>query len=270
VDRARGARARGAARRRRPAPDREDGGGLSVPRAALAAACCLLVFGPACTNLTTDLTRPVAIEFVTQASPFVEVNDTLPLVVRVLDRAGDSIPGAPVSLLVLDTAALGLDSAHQAVFGRAPATSARVVAVSGSLRSDPLSLRVPAGHADSLAVSGPSALSVGATDSLSGSLTVTVLDLTTTPGTAAPLTARPVRFAIVQPAYPSRDSAAALLRSDSLGQTVVTAADGTAAATLKRKSGASWPDSLIVEASVRRSSGVALRGSPVRFVVRVQ
>jgi hypothetical protein len=30
---------------------------------------------------------PVAIAFVTQTSPFVEVNDTLPLTVRVLDRA---------------------------------------------------------------------------------------------------------------------------------------------------------------------------------------
>jgi hypothetical protein len=207
---------------------------------------------------------------VTLANPFVEVNDTLPLVVRVLDRAGDSIAGAPVSLVVIDTASLGLDSAHNAVIGRAPATSAKVVAVSGSLRSDPLSLRVPSGHADSLAVIGPSALSVGATDSLSGSLTVTVLDLTTTPGTAAPLGERPVRFAIVQPAYVSRDSAKAVLRNDSLGQTVTTiTASGTAAATVKRK-GAGQPDSVVVEASVRRSSGAAVRGSPVRFIVRFQ
>jgi len=199
----------------------------------------------------------------------VEVNDTLRLVVRILDRAGDSVPGAPVSLVVIDTASLGLDSAHNAVFGRAPATSAKVVAVSGSLRSDPLSLRVPAGHADSLAASGPSALSVGASDSLSGSLTVTVLDLTTTPGTAAPLGERPVRFAIVHPAYANRDSAKATLRSDSLGQSVTTTAAGTAATTVKRR-GAGQPDSVVVEASVRRSSGAAIRGSPVRFVVRFQ
>jgi hypothetical protein len=213
---------------------------------------------------------PVAIAFVTQTSPFVEVNDTLPLTVRVLDRAGDSVPGAPVSLVVVDTAYLRLDSAHNAVIGRAPATSAKVVAVSGSLRSDPLSLRVLAGHADSLATSGPSALSVGATDSLSGSLTVTVLDLTTTPGTATPLGERLVRFAIVQPAYVSRDSAQAVLRNDSLGQTVTTVATaGTATAIVKRR-GASQPDSVVVEASARRSSGVALRGSPVRFVVHFQ
>lgn len=197
------------------------------------------------------------------------MNDTLPLVVRVLDRRGDSIPGAPVVLVVIDTAFLGLDSAHNAVIGRAPATSAKVVAVSGSLHSDPLALWVPSGHADSLAIAGPSALSVGAADSLSGSLTVTVLDLTTTPGTAAPLAGRPVRFAIVQPAYVSRDSATALLRNDSLGQTVTTSAAGTAAATVKRR-GAGQPDSLVVDASVRRSSGAAIRGSPVRFVVRFQ
>jgi hypothetical protein len=208
---------------------------------------------------------PVAIEFVTQASPFVEVDDTLPLLVRVLDRGGDSLPGAPVRLLVIDTAYLALDSARNAVIGRAPATAARV----GALRSDPLTLRVPDGHADSLAVSGPSALSVGAADSLSESLTVTVLDLTTTPGTAAPLGERPVRFAIVLPAYVSRDSATVVLQNDSLGRTVTTAADGTAATTVKRR-GTGQPDSVVVEAAVRRSSGAAIGGSPVRFVVRFQ
>ena len=210
---------------------------------------------------------PVAIEFVTQANPWVEVNDTLPLAVRVLDRAGDSIPGAPVSLVVIDTVSLGLDSAHNAVIGRDTATSARVVAVSGSLRSAPLSLRVPAGHADSLAASGPATLIVGAADSLSGSLTVRVLDLTTTPGAAAPLVGRFVRFALVLPAYFSRDSATAALGNDSLGQTMTTIAAGTAAATVKRR-GSGQPDSVVVEASVRRSSGAAIRGSPVRFVVR--
>jgi hypothetical protein len=228
------------------------------------------LLGPACSNLTTDLSLPVAVEFVTQASPFVEVNDTLRLAVRVLDRAGDSIPGAPVALLVVDTAYLALDSVAHAVIGRAPATAARVVAVSGSLRSDPLALRVPAGHADSLALSGPSALSVAAADSLSGSLTVTVLDRTTTPGTAAPLATRPVRFTITLPANVSRDSARALLRNDSLGQSVTTGTDGTATAILRRTASAAWPDSVVVEASLRRSSGAAIRGSPVRFVVRLQ
>lgn len=198
------------------------------------------------------------------------MNDTLVLAVRVLDRAGDSLPDAPISLVVIDTAYLTLDSARQAVIGRDTTTSAKVVAVSGSLRSDPLVLRVPAGHADSLAASGPSALIVGAADSLSGPLTVTVLDLTTTPGSAAPLANRLVRFAIVQPAYVSRDSAQAVLQNDSLGQSMTTIATaGTATATVKRR-GASQPDSVVVEASVRRSSGAAIRGSPVRFIVRFQ
>jgi hypothetical protein len=225
--------------------------------------------GPACTDLTTDLTVPVAIEFVTQASPFVEVGDTLPLVVRVLDRGGDSIPGAPATLAVIDTAYLALDGTGLAVIGRDTTPSARVVALSGNLRSDPLTLRVPAGHADSLAVAGPSAQSVGAADSLSGPLTASVFDLTTTPGTAAPLAGRAVRFVIVQPVFASRDSATAVLGDDSLGQSITTAVAGTAAATVKRR-GTGQPDSVIVEATVRRSSGAALRGSPVRFVVRFQ
>lgn len=202
------------------------------------------------------------------ASPSVEESDTLPLVVRVLDRAGDSVPGAVVTLIILDTAALRVDSAGAGVIGRVPAAAARVVAAAGNLRSDPLSIRVLAA-ADSIGPTGSAVLTVAAADSQSGPLAAAVQDLTTTPGQAAPLGGRPVRYSIVFPAFADLASATAVLGNDSLAATVLTAAGGTASVVVKRR-GATQPDSAVVLASAVRGTGVSVPGSPVRFVVRFQ
>jgi hypothetical protein len=237
-------------------------------RAAALAAWSLTLLAAACTHLTTDLKAPVAIEFVAFTYPFVEVGDTLPLHVRVLDRAGDSIPGAPVELVVLDTAKLLVDSADLAVIGRdtTGTTPARVVAVSGNLRSSPFSIRVPPGHADSLVLAGAAVDTVAPGDSVSAPFAVAVVDLTSTPGTADSLPDRVVRFTIVDPVFGAADTATVRLPDDSLGQTVLTGAAGTASVTVKRKRGVP-PDSVVVQAVATRSSGTALPGSPVRFVV---
>lgn len=199
-----------------------------------------------------------------------EVGDTLRLRARVLDRGGDTIAGATIVLAVVDTAYLALDSADFAVIGRADTTSARVVALAGSLRSDPLVIRVPAGHADSLALVGPSTDTLSATDTVSTALKVEVLDLTTTPGTPTPLTDRSVRFTVVDPVFGRADTATVRFANDSLGQTVRTVgSDSTATVAFRRRRGAP-PDSAVVQAVATRSSGAPLRGSPVRFVVRFQ
>jgi hypothetical protein len=205
---------------------------------------------------------------VAPASPSVEESDTLPLVVRVLDRAGDSVTGAVVTLIVLDTAALRVDSAGVGVIGRVPATAARVVAFSGALRSDPLSIRVLAA-ADSIGATGVVALTVAAADSQSGPLATAVLDLTTTTGQAAPLSSRPVRYSIVFPVFVDLSSATAVLGNDSLDATVLTATGGTTSVVVKRR-GAAQPDSAVVLASAVRGTGATVTGSPVRFVVRFQ
>jgi hypothetical protein len=237
-------------------------------RAAALAAWSLTLLAAACTHLTTDLNAPVAIEFVALTYPFVEVGDTLPLHVRVLDRAGDSIPGAPVQLVVLDTTKLLVDGSGLAVIGldTTGAGAARVVAVSGRLRSSPFSIRVPVGHADSLVPTGVGVDTVASADSVSAPFTVAVLDLTTTPGSADSLPDRPVRFTIVDPVFGAADTATVRLPDDSLGQTVLTGTSGTASVTVKRKRGLQ-PDSVVVQAVATRSSGAALPGSPVRFVV---
>ena len=202
--------------------------------------------------------------------PYVEVGDTLRLQVRVLDRGGDSVAGVAVRLAVLDTAYLAVDSADLAVIGRADTTTARVVALAGAIRSDPLTIRVPAGHADSLARVSPAADTLVATDTVSALLKVRVLDLTTAPDTAGPLLDRSVRFTVVDPVFPRTDTATVRFANDSLGQTVRTGgSDSTATVTFRRRRGVP-PDSVVVQAAATRSSGAALRGSPVRFVVRFQ
>ena len=202
------------------------------------------------------------------AYPFVEVGDTLPLRVRVLDRAGDSIPGAPVQLVVLDTAKLLVDSADLAVIGRdtTGATPARVVAYSGNLRSSPFSIRVPPGHADTLVLASVAVDTVAPTDSVSVPFAVAVLDRTTTPGAADSLPNRVVRFTIVEPVFGRADTATVRLPDDSLGQTVLTGTTGTASVTVRHRRG-ERPDSVVVHAVATRSSGTALPGSPERFVV---
>jgi len=207
---------------------------------------------------------------VTLADPFVEVGDTLRLRARVLDRGGDTVPGATVVLAVVDTAYLALDSADFAVIGKATSTGAKVVALAGSLRSDPLSIRVPAGHADSLALVGAATDTLSATDTVSALLKAEVLDLTTTPGTASPLADRSVRFTVVDPVFARADTATVRFANDSLGQTVRTGgSDSTATVALRRRRGVP-PDSVVVQAAATHSSGAPLRGSPVRFTVRFQ
>lgn len=197
-----------------------------------------------------------------------EEHDTLRLVVRVFDRGGDSIPGAAIRLVVLDTALLAVDSADQAVVGLKPGSNARVVAMSGSLRSDPLAIQVLA-TADSVAATGAAVDTLTGSDSASAPLAVTLLDLHSVPGQATPLANRPVTFAIVQPVFASRDSATAVLGNDSLTARTTTAAGGVASVTVKRRGkGAVQPDSVVVQATARRASGAAVPGSPVRFVVR--
>jgi hypothetical protein len=131
-------------------------------------------------------------------------------------------------------------------------------------------IRVPAGHADSVALVGSSTDTLSASDTVSTSLKVKVLDLTTTPGTPTALLDRSVRFTVVEPVFGRADTATVRFADDSLGQTVRTGgSDATATVAFRRRRGVP-PDSAVVQAVANRSSGVPLRGSPVRFVVRFQ
>ena len=111
----------------------------------------LLCAVSACTGLTVGNT-PVAIEFV-QPPASITVGQTDTLHIRVLDRSGDSLPGAPIVVMSLDTHFLRVDSLP----GQPPAIgwtvtglttdsahsiAARVVATTGKLQSIPLVITV--------------------------------------------------------------------------------------------------------------------------------
>ncbi len=100
----------------------------------------LVILGSACKGFTEGRDQPVAIEFV-GVPDSIAVGDTMPVPVRVLNRAGDSIPGAPVTLTSLNPDTLGVDSASQSVFGLLPGP-AKIVARSGALLSSPFNIRV--------------------------------------------------------------------------------------------------------------------------------
>lgn len=100
----------------------------------------LVIVGYSCKGFTESSSQPVAIEFV-GAPDTVAVDDTVFIAVRVLNRAGDSIPGAPIRLTSLNPDTLGIDSASQSVVGLMPGP-ARIVAVSGSLPSSPFRITV--------------------------------------------------------------------------------------------------------------------------------
>jgi hypothetical protein len=219
-----------------------------------------------CTSLTGDADTPVAIEFVTSQAPPLRLEelDTLLVGVRVRNRAGDTIPDAVVHLASLTPDTVAIDSADLGLIGVQPGPG-RVVALAGSLASDPLHVTVVRAP-DSLVLAGPSPDTVAVQDTVSDSLKAGVLDLRTNPGQPLALGAGyRISFAIVYPAAGS-----ATLGNDSLSQVAVTGASGTAAVIVRRQGAPLLPDSVVVEARASRAVGAPVAGSPVQFIVRFQ
>lgn len=69
------------------------------------------------------------------------MGDTVVIRVRVLNRSGDSIIGAPVELVSLNPDTLGVDNARTAVIGKIKG-SGRAIARSGDLPSAPFAIPV--------------------------------------------------------------------------------------------------------------------------------
>jgi len=212
--------------------------------------------------VTADASAPVAIEFVVpQGTATVEEYDTLVIGVEVLDQSGDTVPNAPIHLVSLTPDTVGVDSAlHYGLLGLM-AGPGRVMAVSGDLQSDPLSVSVTAA-ADSLAAAGATVDTVADSASVSAPLAVALLDFHTSPPDTVSLQGRPVTFAITAPAFDSLGAATVTLGNDSLVATVL-----TPGSVVVRRQGASQPDSVVVTASATRANGAVVHGSPVRFVV---
>ena len=239
-------------------------------RHATAAVACALaaVLGGNCTSLTGDATAPLAIEFVFPRFTgrfTIEEFDTVPISVRVLDRSGDSIAGALVHVVSLNDTLLQVDTQPLQLIGVMPGT-ARLLATSEGLQGlDTVSVvRAP----DSLALaSGTAAADTEpVADTVSTPLSVSLLDLRTDTTHATPLSGYHVVFAIVQPPFASPAAATVVFAADTALVDTVTTSGGVGSAVLRRQ-GATWPDSVVVQASARRANGTVVHGSPIQFVV---
>lgn len=237
-------------------------------------ACVLTVLGAGCQGYTTDFSTPVAVAIVTTRVPplRLEEDDTLRVGVLVLDRAGDSVPGAHARMISLDPDTVAVDSTSFAITAVHPGTG-RVIALAGNLQSAPLTitvLRAP----DSLGATSPVVDTVPAADSTI-TLSARLFDLhsdSVPQGLNWGSIGDTVFFAIVYPPFDSLAVATVRLGNDSLAAAVVTGATGpgTASVVVRRKGPPSQPDSVVVQATAHRAKGPALRGSPVQFVVRFQ
>lgn len=230
-------------------------------------ACALAALAWGCKGVTADANAPVAIEFVTPQAPPVQLEelDTVVIGVRVRNQSGDTIPNSPIRLVSLAPDTVGVDSALRFGLVGLHSGAGRVVAISGTLQSDPLQVQVAAA-ADSMVVMGTGVDTVIAGDSVSAPLVAALLDWHSTAGDTATLGARPVTFAIVAPVFDSLAAATVTLNNDSLTATVLT----PASVTVQSRATFPRPDSVVVEASAKRANGTAVPGSPVRFVVHFQ
>ncbi len=243
---------------------------MTIRHAAPLVACALIVLGVSCQGYSTDFTAPVAIEIITTQIPPLEVEEFDTIVVRVvvLDRSGDTVTGRPVQLLSLNPATLAIDSAEFGLVGVQPGAG-RVVAISGTLQSAPLTVQVVRAP-DSLVALAPTVDTVTDVDTVSTALTAQLLDLRTDSGQAIGITWNDtIHFAIVYPVFAGQPDTMATLGNDSLTAAVVTSSfsPGGTASVVVRRNGAVQPESVVVQASAKRAVGTVVHGSPVQFVV---
>lgn len=235
----------------------------------------------ACTELTGDLGRVIAIELVGSRTPRVEEGDTLRLQARARRANGQAVPDAKIvwAILDVDSGQIGftLDSVTGLISAMSPGTG-RVQARIEQLATAPIIVTVTAAPDSLASVDATRIVFDTAGAEASPPLETVVLDLTTTPGISLPLAARQVQYALVEPA-PGSDGAQGILLTPS-GETepgpdphvatAVTGPQGQASVVLRRLPGVVLPDSVLVDASAVTAIGVLVSGSPIHFTVVFQ
>jgi hypothetical protein len=230
----------------------------------------------ACSAITADFGRVIAIDILGPLKRTLEEGDTLTLQAQAVSAAGDVVTDAAVVWESIDTGSVGfdLDPASGLVTGTGP-DSGRVQARYEGLRAGPVWIKVlPA--PDSVAAAGDTVLVIDSTAVVSPSLTVLVLDLTTQPGEALALAGSAVHFLTVEPAPGTALADGFFLTapgqtepgSDPHQYVATTDSNGEAGVVLRRNSGVAQPDSAVVHAVVLTALGDTVAGSPVRFHVR--
>ncbi len=216
----------------------------------------------ACSDLNSTSGGVVALELRLPNPAVVEQHDTLVLVARALNTAGDPVPAeifwrSPDSALIVDSTGL--------VTTDSSSGSGRIQARTGSLLSDLVPLEIHR-RSDTLAIQGPTAITVPAADSASAALVAAVLSLT--PDTAGISNTRilyeVVDTAIAQGTFHFQGGGLSLRAATGLtGQPLVPVtlrkATATAAAAIVR-----------VQVSATRPSTLAVPGSRQIFTISFQ
>lgn len=217
-----------------------------------------LFVGAGCSNLAEVEGGVVSLEVTAPSPATVEVNESLQLSARALNRAGEEV-AAPIVWSVADTT-LAVDPSAGIITGVAPGPG-RVLASVGSLRSGVLTFSVLA-PADTIVIPGDSILTVTADQTQSAPLIVRLDSFSP----AGVLEGRPVIFAITSPDPAAATPTVGL--TDGLAEdTVATAADGTASVVLSRLAGFTPPLTVVVTVRATRTRGAVVPGSGQNFTV---
>jgi hypothetical protein len=235
----------------------------------------VLVVAWACSPITADFDRIVAIEIVGSTSPTVEEGDTLRLHARAVSARGDTVPGAAITWVALEVdtgvVVLTIEASTGLVTALAPG-SGRVQARIENLATGAITVTVQPAP-DSISAVGDVRVPVDTAAAGSPPLTVKVVDLTTVPGDTLALGGKSVHFLTADP--PPGSAAASgffLSESDVPGADphrvdTVSGTDGRASVMVVRVAGQTQPDSVAVDAVAVTARGDTVAGSPVRFWV---
>jgi hypothetical protein len=217
-----------------------------------------LALGAGCSNLN-EVDGVVALEVTLPAPAIVEVNESLQLSARALNKDGDSV-AAPIVWTAADPT-LTVDASSGLLTGVAPGTG-RVQASLGTLTSGVLTFSVIA-PADTIIIAGDSVFTVAQDVAASAPLAVRVESF----APAGPVEGRSVIYTLTSP-DPATTSPTVAFPNGQSEDTAVTAADGTIpTVTLTRLAGLTAPDTTIVTVRATRTRGTVVPGSGQRFIV---
>ncbi len=237
----------------------------------------MLLLAAACTPITGDFDRVIAIEIDGSIDRVLEEGETIQLSAVAISASGDTVPDAEIvwQLLEVDTGQVGftLDPATGVVSATHPG-SGRVRPRVDELVFDPPLLITVTAAPDSAAPSGSVRVTLAAGDEVSPSLTVDVFDLTTEPNTVLPLAGKSVTFQLMEPAPGSTAADGFFLTEADAGSgedphrvTATTSSAGQASIVVRRVAGGVLPDSAVIDASVATALGNTVPVSPITFVV---
>jgi hypothetical protein len=220
-----------------------------------------LLAAAACSGLDEGEGGVVALEVQFPEVPTLEVGEQTQLSARALDIDGETVEAAILWRASND--ALSVNETGL-VTGVAPG-SGDVQAVVGSLTSERISFTVLA-PADTLIVVGDSVFIIPIDTDPPATANLMVRLESRSP--VGPVGSRPVIYEITQPV--AGTTPVVQLAGGVQSDTLLTAADGTAAIALSLVSGQTPPDTAIVEVRANRTRGSAVPGSGQRFIVLFQ